>query len=134
MNKQLMKQLESVRQGDLVLLEWTDASVGKSMASGMDIDIPVRSWGVYIGLMGQKNKHVVLAQTTYKFSETFYDIDYVSVPFSWTANIQVMIKACVSVEVTNVLRNSFLVGGHRAGAHRNAHSRQMRVRRHGRHF
>lgn len=134
MDTQLLKRVESVRLGDLVALEWTDASVGKSLASGMDVDIPVRSWGVYIGLMGQKNKHVVLAQTTYKFSETFYDIDYVSVPLSWTTSIQVLIRACVSPEVTDVLRTSFFVGGHRPGAHRNARSRQQRVRRHGRHF
>lgn len=134
MDKQLLKRVESVRLGDLVCMEWTDASVGKSLASGMDVDIPVKSWGLYIGLMGQKNKHVVLAQTTYKFSETFYDIDYVSVPLSWTANIQVLIRACVSPEVTDVLRTSFFVGGHRPGAHRNAHSRQRRARRHGRHF
>jgi len=61
MNKQVLKQIKNVRLGDLARVEWFDASVGKSLNSGA-IDIPSRSWGIYLGVLGEKNKHIILAQ------------------------------------------------------------------------
>ncbi len=57
---QLKKVFASLRPGDLVCVEWCDASVGKSSSSGVSIDIPVRSWGLYVGVFGQRTKHIVL--------------------------------------------------------------------------
>jgi len=49
-------------------VEWSDASVGKSLGSGVAVDVPVRSWGVFIGVLGEKNKHIVLAQNSFRYS------------------------------------------------------------------
>jgi hypothetical protein len=56
--KEVDKQVKDLQPGDLVRIEWFDASVGKSLSGGLaGIDVPVKSWGVYIGLLGQKNRH-----------------------------------------------------------------------------
>jgi len=52
---QVDKQIKGLQPGDLVRIEWFDASVGKSLSGGLaGIDVPVKSWGIYIGLLGQK--------------------------------------------------------------------------------
>jgi hypothetical protein len=56
----LRKVLESLCPGDLICCEWCDASVGYSSGSGVAIDVPVKSWGLYVGLFGEKTKHIVL--------------------------------------------------------------------------
>jgi hypothetical protein len=56
--KEVDKQVKDLQSGDLVKIEWVDASVGKSLSGGLaGIDVPVKSWGIYIGVLGQKNKH-----------------------------------------------------------------------------
>ena len=52
----LRKQLESLSPGDLICGEWCDASTGKSSSNGGVIDVPVRSWGVFVGLFGRQNQ------------------------------------------------------------------------------
>ena len=50
----LKKLFNELKPGDLVCVDWCDASVGKSSSSGVSIDIPVRSWGLYVGVFGQR--------------------------------------------------------------------------------
>jgi hypothetical protein len=63
----MMKQLESLSPGDLICVDWYDASIGKSLGSGVDVDVPVKSWGIFVGLLGQKNKHIILAQNDFLY-------------------------------------------------------------------
>jgi hypothetical protein len=61
--KEVISQIKSLTAGDFVQVEWCDASIGKSLSNGVScIDVPVKSWGVFIGLLGQR-KHVILART-----------------------------------------------------------------------
>jgi len=87
--KEVDKQIKDLHPGDLVKIEWFDASVGKSLSGGLaGIDVPVKSWGIYIGLLGQKNKHIILAQNNFQYADGLYDIDYTAIPTSWTTKIQ----------------------------------------------
>ncbi|MDH5483403.1 MAG: hypothetical protein OEY22_11105 [Candidatus Bathyarchaeota archaeon] len=122
------KLLKGVDLGDLICVEWTDASVGKSSGSGIAIDIPVKSWGVFIGVFGERSKHIVIAQNSFKYSSGVFDIDYTAVPLTWTLNVVVIAKACVESQVTRQLLNSFLLGGRRA---LNKRTFQRRVVNHG---
>ncbi len=54
LSKQALKLLENVKSGDLISVDWCDASVGKSSGSGMAIDVPVKSWGIFVGLISDK--------------------------------------------------------------------------------
>ena len=111
--KELKKQFERMNPGDLVVVEWCDASVGKSMDSGAAIDIPVKSWGIFIGVLGAKAKHIVLAQNSFRYADGVFDIEYTAIPISWTFNVSVLIKEHLPKEATGKLVSSFMVGGRR---------------------
>jgi hypothetical protein len=111
--KGLKKQLESLCIGDLICVEWCDASVGKSSGSGVAIDVPVRSWGVFVGVLGVKVKHIVLAQNSFCYADGLFDLDYTAVPLSWALDVAVISKEYIPKEAVGKLVNSFLMGGHR---------------------
>ena len=114
MKKSLRKIIEGLSPGDLICCSWCDASVGKSSGSGAAIDVPVKSWGVYVGLFGEKAKHIVLAQNSFRYSDGLFDLDYTAIPLSWTVDIEVIAKEHVPKELAGKLVNSFLLGGRRA--------------------
>jgi hypothetical protein len=131
--KEVISQIKSLAAGDLVQVEWCDASIGKSLSNGVSgIDVPVKSWGVFIGLLGQKTKHVILAQNCFRYSDGLYDIDYTAVPVPWTTNATVIVKRQVSGEEAKDLLNSFVVNEKMKNGKAcvNRCSRQQRVRNH----
>ncbi len=105
-----MSQIKGLSAGDLVMLEWHDASIGKSLSNGVSgIDVPVKSWGVYIGTLGQKRRHIILAQNCFRYSDGLYDIDYTAIPVPWTTSATIIAKAHVAADEAKQLLNSFLV-------------------------
>ena len=116
--------------GDLLRVEWFDASIGKSLNGGLDgIDVPVQSWGIFVGVLGDKNKHIILAQNSFRYADGMYDIDYTAVPVAWTVNVTTVVKSHVVSEDAKQLLQSFLVGGNRSFARR---TRQQKVKNHDR--
>lgn len=111
--KNLEKQFESLNIGDLICVEWNDASVGKSLSIGVCIDVPVRSWGIYVGLFGNKTKHVVVAQNSFRYADSLFDLDYTAIPLGWAASVSVLVKEHIPGEAALKLVNSFMRGGHR---------------------
>ncbi|MCW4046115.1 MAG: hypothetical protein NWE99_00925 [Candidatus Bathyarchaeota archaeon] len=108
--KEILNQIKCLTAGDLVMLEWHDASIGKSLSNGVSgIDVPVKSWGVYIGTLGQKRRHIILAQNCFRYSDGLYDIDYTAIPVPWTTNATIIAKAHVDEAEAKDLLNSFLV-------------------------
>jgi hypothetical protein len=132
--KEMLSQVKSLAAGDLVLVEWCDASIGKSLSNGLSgIDVPVKSWGVFIGVLGHKRRHVVLAQNCFRYSDGLYDIDYMAVPLTWTTSAAVMAKQHASAEEAENLRKSFLINEKskdKASFDRRRRIRQQRVRNH----
>ena len=106
--KEIINQIKNLATGDLVVIEWSDASIGKSLSNGVNgIDVPVKSWGIFIGELGQKRKHIILAQNAFRYSDGLYDIDYTAVPLPWTTSATVLAKGHVGVEDAQVLLKSF---------------------------
>ena len=97
--------------GDLVEVHWTDASIGKSLASGMAVDIPVVSWGLYLGLMGKRD-HIVLVQNNFHYCDDLCDLDYTAIPLSWSSKIVVITKSHISEQDAHALLKSFAAGPH----------------------
>jgi hypothetical protein len=123
-----LKEIRNVTPGDLIFVSWYDASIGKSLTGGLrGIDISVSSWGVFIGLLGEKNKHIILAQNNFRYANGLYDIDYTAIPLSWTVDVKVIEKEHVKTEEAKQLLNSFLMGGRRTLPKR---TRQQKVRNH----
>ncbi len=123
-----MKDIRNVTPGDVIFVSWTDASIGKSLSGGLaGIDIRVSSWGLFIGLLGEKSKHIILAQNNFRYADGLYDIDYTAIPLSWTVDVKVVEKQHVKPEEAKQLLNSFLMGGRRSLAKR---TRQQKVKTH----
>jgi len=126
--KEVVKQVKGLTLGDLVKVDWFDASIGKSLSGGLSgIDVPVQSWGIFLGVLGEKNKHIILAQNSFRYADGIYDIDYTAVPLTWTTNITALAKNHVPPEEAKQLLNSFLVGGKRTSTKR---IKQQKVRNH----
>ena len=128
--KGLKKVFSTLRPGDLVCVDWCDASVGKSSSSGISIDIPVRSWGLYVGVFGQRTKHIVLAQNSFCYSDGLYDLDYTAIPQGWALDVSVLAKAHIPEDIARELVNSFLLGGHRSSNHNRIFQRRSSVHEH----
>ncbi len=114
MKTSLNKAIENLNPGDLICCSWCDASVGKSSGSGMAIDVPVKSWGVYVGLIGDKVKHIVLAQNSFRYADGLFDLDYTAIPLSWAVEVSILSKEHIPKDSASKLVNSFMMGGHRA--------------------
>jgi hypothetical protein len=131
--KEILNQIKGLTAGDLIRVEWLDASIGKSLSNGVSgIDVPVKSWGIFIGLLGSKKKHVILAQNCFRYSDGLYDIDYTAVPIPWTTNATVIAKNHVNPEEATIMLNSFTMN-EKAKTEKPSLSRilrQQRVRNH----
>ena len=126
MNKQVLKQIKNVQVGDLLRVEWFDASTGKTAMAG-PIDTPVKSWGVYLGVFGEKNKHIILAQNQFRMTDHgLYDVDYTAIPQTWTTNIHIITPHELDENEATRLLQSF-VAGHRKNHRKIA---QRRVKNH----
>ena len=115
MNKRIAKQIKALRLGDLVRVEWFDASkgearVGKDTRSDVQFDIPVKSWGVFLGIMGRKTKHVVLLRDHFEMSAPLgvYDVDFNVIPVGMISYVVVLKKAELDREVAALLQIAFL--------------------------
>ena len=108
MNKMIARQIKSLQLGDLVRVEWFDASIGSSRAGA--IDVPVHSWGVFIGVLGERNKHIILAQNNFRYTDGLYDVDYTAIPLSWALTIKIVNSGEVPPEEAKSLLDSFLAG------------------------
>jgi hypothetical protein len=133
--KEIVSQIKSLVAGDLVCIEWCDASIGKSLSNGIGgIDVPVKSWGVFIGIMGKRREHVILAQNAFRYSDGLYDIDYTAVPLPWATNASLIEKGYVASEEAQVLLHSFTINekaksGEKTTFNR-SRCRQQRVQNH----
>jgi hypothetical protein len=108
--KEITGLIKNLNTGDLVGIEWCDASIGKSLSNGIGgIDVPVKSWGVFIGIMGKRREHVILAQNCFRYSDGLYDIDYTAIPLPWATSAEVLQKGYVNSEEAKVLLNSFTI-------------------------
>lgn len=132
--KDVLNQISGLAAGDLVLLIWHDASIGKSLSNGISgIDVPVKSWGVFVGVLGQKRKHAVLAQNAFRYSDGLFDIDYTAVPLTWASDVSVIEKAHVGADEARVLLHSFTINEKMKEGKtvsNRCRRRQMRVRNH----
>jgi len=91
--KEVDKQVKGFSPGDLVRVRWFDASICKSLSGGLSgIDVPVKSWGIFLGVLGQKNKHIILTQNNFRYADGLYDIDYRAIPGGWTEKVTVIDK------------------------------------------
>jgi hypothetical protein len=105
--KVLESQLGLCRAGDLVCCAWTDASIGKTSTNGGVIDVPVSSWGIFVGVFG-KRKHIILAQNSFEYADGLCDLDYTAVPMGWIEDVQIIAQRYITEDAARSLVSSFI--------------------------
>jgi hypothetical protein len=119
LNKRVLKQLGELQLGDLVEVMWLDASRGRletveelreAGASGAEIDLPVTSYGVYIGAFGKIAKHIVLVASQWLFAQSYGQIDCTIIPVGTVENIRVLLPKLMNAENVLVCQQAFIHG------------------------
>lgn len=111
MNKVVLRQLRKLCPGCLIRVEWYDASIGKSRRSF--IDVPALSYGLFLAVMGDMNKHIVLCQNSFRYTDGMYEVDYTAIPLDWSIKITLIREGEVTEQVAKELLNSFVAGRYR---------------------
>ena len=126
--EEVVKQAKGLSLGDLVRVEWFDASIGKSLSDGLGgIDVPVQSWSIFLGVLDEKNKHIILAQNSFRYADGPIRHGLHSCTIAWTSNISTITKNHVPPEEAKHLLNSFFAGGKRTSI---CGTKQQKVRNH----
>jgi len=107
-------EIKKLNIGDLIQVDWSDASIGKSLSCGMEVDVPVSSWGIYLGLLGRKTKHIILVQNNFRYADGLFDLDYTAIPYHWGTKVTLIMKSHIQQHDAQALLNSFLMGGRRS--------------------
>jgi len=114
--REVKRQIKDLQLGDLIRVRWFDACKGEarideqSEDAKVQFDIPVTSWGVFLGLVGEKTKHVLLIRDHFQMNATsgVYDIDFNVVPIGMINAIEVLKKGELEPNVAKLLQQAFL--------------------------
>lgn len=115
MMNEITKQIKALRLGDLVRVEWFDASQGETRVAkdtelDMQFDIPVTSWGVFLGVRGRKIKHIILLRDHFEMSDSLgvYDINFNAVPLGMVSSVAVLKRGELDSQMAALLKLAFL--------------------------
>ena len=115
----MLKQLSELQLGDLIEATWLDASKGKletveefreAGASGAEIDLPVKTYGVYIGTFGKIAKHIVLVASQWLYAQGYGQIDCTIIPLGTVENITILKPKLMDLENVRVCQQAFIHG------------------------
>ncbi len=109
MSEPVLKGLDSCKPGDLVCVDWCDASIGKSRANRGVVEVPVKSVGVFVMVTRSKTLTLLLAQNCFEYADGYYDVDYTAIPAAWASEISVIQTAFMSMQVVESLAESFML-------------------------
>jgi len=119
MSKKVLKQLGELQSGDLIEVTWLDASRGRletveelreAGVPGAEIDLPVISYGVYIGTFGKIAKHIVLVASQWLFAQGYGQIDCTIIPVGTVENINVLKPKLMDAKNVHVCQQAFIHG------------------------
>ena len=110
-----MKQIKGLQLGDLVKVKWFDASKGEAridrdVESQIQFDIPVTSWGVFLGVVGERTKHILLIRDHFQMNEALgvYDIDFNVVPVGMIHGVEILRQGELEPHIAILLQQAFL--------------------------
>ena len=119
--KDLKKQLKLCKPGDLVVIDWLDSSHGRietqhelrEVRPGVAvIDCPVKSYGVFLGVFGKKNQHIVVSSSVwiYTAAEDYGQVDSIVIPIGCVEDIKVLQSQVMNANNLSLCRSAFLQG------------------------
>lgn len=97
MMRQIAKQISALRLGDVLQVDWHDAYKGEmrldhEAGNVAQFEVPVTSWGIYLGIVGKKSKYLLLMRDHFNLNELAGpdDIDHNGIPLGMISNIKVL--------------------------------------------
>jgi len=113
--REVRNQIKSLQLGDLVRVRWFDACKGearidKQSEEEVQFDIPVTSWGIFLGVVGEKARHVLLIRDHFQMNAGLgiYDIDFNVVPIGMIQAVEVLKQGELEAHVAELLQQAFL--------------------------
>lgn len=100
-NKQAQKTTENLHFGDIIEVDWLDASEATGRLETGKFDTPVRSVGYFLGIKGRKTRHLVIAKELVRTCDTFH---YNVIPVGMIENIRTIAQQALDLENVKVLK------------------------------
>jgi hypothetical protein len=101
MSHKVEKTITNLRFGDLVQIDWLDASEAKGRLEKGSFDTPVCSVGWFLGLKGRKTRHLVIAKEFIRGACAFH---YNVIPLGMVENVRVFGRKVLDAEAERVLK------------------------------
>lgn len=101
MNKEILQTAKNLRFGDLVEVDWLDASEATGRLNSGKFDTPIRSVGYFLGLKGRKAKHLVIAKELVRTCDAFH---YNVIPLGMIETIRVLAREVLDLDDVKILK------------------------------
>jgi len=109
--REVRKQVEGLRLGDVVEVSWHDAYKGQiriddeSTGSSL-LDAPVTSWGVYVGIVGRKSKYLMIIRDHFNLHDIWksHDFDHSCIPLGMINNVKFLAHALLDDDFVSLLQ------------------------------
>ena len=117
----MLKMLEGIEPGDLVVVDWLDSSHGRietqrelreTRPNVAVIDCPVKSYGVFLGLFGKRSRHIVVASSMWIFTavKDYGQVDSIVIPIGCVECIRLLQSQVLDANNVMLCRSAFLEG------------------------
>jgi len=101
MNPDILKRIETLNVGDLVEVNWLDASEGKTETLADTVfDIPVKTAGFFVGVYGKRMKHVIVLKEIFEG----LDVHYNSIPVGMIETLEIHKRNALTPETIKALK------------------------------
>ena len=100
MKQQVLDVISGLCFGDLIEVEWLDASEATGSLKGGHFDTPVQSVGYFLGLKGKRVRHVVIAKEVVDDENFHYNV----IPVGMIVNVTVQRKNALKPRTRRVLK------------------------------
>jgi len=103
-NSNIAEVVDSLRFGDLVQVDWLDASEATDNISHDCFDTPICSVGFFLGVKGRKTRHIVIAKEIIDSKTYHYNV----IPVGMINRILVHSKVALNQAVKRRLKKLYL--------------------------
>jgi hypothetical protein len=121
MSDKVLKMLEGIEPGDLVVVDWLDSSHGRietqrklreTRPNVAVIDCPVKSYGVFLGLFGKRSQHIVVSSSLWVYTavEDYGQVDSIVIPIGCVECIKLLQSQVLDANNVMLCRSAFLQG------------------------
>jgi len=116
LGRNLPEWVERLRFGDLVMVEWWDHSkrevrIGKDKVERIRLDVPVVSFGVFLGIGGEEMQHIMVGRDVFRWLEgTDFDIDMTSIMIPAVKEVKVLKRRVLNERYVEELRSAIKAG------------------------